>query len=169
MIATDTQIARPKWYRRAGCLIPLSIILFPTLFVGYGFLEIWIETHRPTHYERGKDFPLDDLPNSGSDVRFSPHMPFSPEGRTYEFKCTESDYREWARKARLKHPKLSEVRVVESDLFSSNRLPTVARDGTVTEESVADYLISDWKYSDQGLYFAYDRKGGRAIRWSHSR
>jgi hypothetical protein len=168
-MATDTQIVGPKWYRRAGCLIPLAVVLSPVLFMGYGFLEIWIETNRPTYYESGKDFPLDDLPASANDVRFSPHQPFCAEGRTYEFKCTVSDYREWVRKARLKHPELSEVRVEGSDFLHRSRLPVVARDGTVSEEIVDDYLISDWRYTDQGLYFAYDLKGGRAVKWSHSR
>jgi hypothetical protein len=169
MSETDSTIKQSKWYRRTGCLIPLLIVLSPFLLIGYGVLEVWIEKNRPTYYERGSDFPLDDLPASAHDVRFCPSMPFAPSGRTYEFKCTESDYREWARKARLKHPELSEVRVVESDFLSSERLPAVARDGTVSEESVTDYLISDWIYTDQGLYFAYDRNGGRAIKWSHSR
>ena len=163
---TDTPIMRPKWYRRAGCLVPLVIVLSPFLLIGYGVLEVWIEKNRPTYYERGSDFPLDDLPASAHDVRFSPSMPFAPSGRTYEFKCTESDYREWARKARLKHPELSELRVVDGNYHF---LPMVARDGSVSEERVEDLLISDWTYTDQGLYFAYDRKGGRAIRWSHSR
>lgn len=132
-------------------------------------VEVWFEKNRPTYYERGSDFPLDDLPVSAHDVRFSPRMPFAPNGRTYEFKCTESDYREWVRKARLKHPELSEVRIEVRDLFSLRRLPVVARDGTVSEDAVADFLISDWTYTDQGLYYAYDRKGGRAIKWSHSR
>lgn len=64
----------------------------------------------------------------------------------------------------MKHPELSEIRVEDS-----NYLPTVARDGTVSEERVDDFLISDWRFTDQGLYYAYDKKGGRAIRWSHSR
>jgi endogenous inhibitor of DNA gyrase (YacG/DUF329 family) len=169
MMAMDTKIDQPKWYRRPGRLILLGVVLSPFLFIGYGFLEIWIETNRPTYYEFGRDFPLDDLPASAKDVRFSPHQPFCAEGRTYEFKCTEMDYREWARKARLKHPELSEVRVEESEFLRSNRLPTVSKDGVVSEEIVGDYLISDWRYTDQGLYFAYDLKGGRAVKWSHSR
>ena len=164
-----TTIKQPKWYRRAGCLIPLLIVLSPFLLIGYGILEVWIEKNRPTYYERGQDFPLDDLPASAHDVRFCPSMPFAPSGRTYEFKCTESDFREWASKARLKHPELSEVRVERSEFLSENRLPVVSRDGIVSEETVGDYLISDWRYTDQGLYFAYDLKSGRAIKWSHSR
>jgi hypothetical protein len=166
MPESTTTIKQPKWYRRAGCLIPLLIVLSPFVLIGYGILEVWIERNRPTYYERGNDFPLDDLPASARDVRFCPSMPFAPSGRTYEFKCTESDYREWVRKARLKLPELSEVRVGNS---GSHFLPVVSRDGSVSEEIVDDFLISDWTYTDQGLYYAYDLKGGRAIRWSHSR
>jgi hypothetical protein len=162
----NTTIKQPKWYRRAGCLIPLLIALSPFFLIGYGILEVWIEKNRPTYYERGSDFPLDDLPASARDVLFSPSMPFAPSGRTYEFKCTESDYREWARKARLKHTELSEVRVGNR---GSHFLPVVSRDGSVSHEIVDDFLISDWTYTDQGLYYAFDLKGGRAIRWSHSR
>lgn len=157
---------RPKWYRRVGCLILLLIGISPFLLIGFTLLQVQIEKNRPTYYPRGSDFPLDDLPASAYDVRFCPSMPFDPSGRTYEFKCTENDYLEWARKAKIKHPEISEVRAVKSDI---HRLPVVSRKGIVSEEKVSDYLISDWTYTDQGLYFAYDRKGGRAIRWSHSR
>ncbi len=165
MSETTTTIKQPKWYRRASCLIPLLIVLSPFLLIGLTLLEVWIEKSRPTFYELGSEFPLDELPGSARDVRFSPSMPFAPMGRTYEFKCTETDYREWARKARLKYPEISEVRE-EKHYY---RVPTVAKDGAVTESIVMDLLIADWTYTDQGLYFAYDRKEGRAIHWSHSR
>ena len=164
---TDTQTNRKKWYRRPGCLIPFLIALLPILFVGYGFLEVWIEKNRPTYYEQGSDFSLDDLPASARDVRFSPHLPFSPSGRKYEFKCTEGDYREWVKKTKVKHPELSDIRL--GDPYMDGSLPTVSREGTVDEVEIEEFLISSWRYTDQGFYLAYDIKGGRAIRWSHSR
>jgi hypothetical protein len=98
-------IIRPRWYRRPGCLI----VLLPVILIAYGIFHDWYEANRPTYYEEAKDFPVDDLPTSARDIRYSPKMPLGPGRRSYEFLCSESDFREWARKWRVTEPKLGPV------------------------------------------------------------
>ncbi|MGJ8657775.1 MAG: hypothetical protein ACSHX6_15110 [Akkermansiaceae bacterium] len=146
---------------RKGCLTPLILIL---AFIGYGFLEIWIESNRATYYAKGEDFSIDDLPPSAHDVKYVSTAPFSPLGRAYEFKCSEQDYKTWVDQTLKDNPKLSNVRQ-EKDRI----VPFISREGEFKRQIITDILISDWTLEDQGIYLVYDKKASRAIRWSHSR
>jgi hypothetical protein len=156
-----------KWSERSGCLILFVVAALPVLFIFYAIFDDWYEANRPTYYEQAEYFPVDDLPSSAKDIRFNPSYPFSAVGRTYEFKCTEQDYRDWVRRKKHKTPKLSEIRL--GDPLSELEIASIARDGTVTWNKVGNYLISDWRFEDQGYYLVYDLEAGRAVKWSHSR
>ena len=156
-----------RWYRRPGCLIRLLFALLPVLFIAFAIIHDWYEANRPTYYERAADFPVDDLPSSAKNIRYCPHTPFSPLGRSYQFECSEQDYREWVRKTRITRPELSDIRA--GDPLPEPDIPVIAKHGTVTWSKVENYLISDWRFEDQGLYLVYDIEGGRAVRWAHSR
>lgn len=165
--ASPENTQRKAWFAKPGCIISLVVGFALAVLVGHDIVVGYIERNRPTHYEFGSDFPLDELPPSARDVRFMYHKAFSPWGRAYEFRCTESDFRDWVTRARSKHPELSEIR--EGDRFVDTALPIINRDGTYDEVQADDILISDWRFEDQGLYFAFDRATGRAVTWSHSR
>jgi hypothetical protein len=148
-------------------VIGVIIASLPLLFIAYAIIHDWYEANRPTYYATAADFPVDDLPASAKDIRYCPHTPFSPLGRTYDFECTEQDYREWVRRTRLKRPELSEISL--GDPLRESDFPSVAKDGTVTWIEVERFLISDWRFEDQGSYLLYNLDAGRAIKWSHSR
>lgn len=153
-----------KWYRRWGCLIPLLVVSLPICAIGFALVQGLIESNRPTYYKNGADFPLDDLPESAHDVRLAPSVSFSPIGRAYEFKCSEDDYRSWVEKTRKGQTKLSEIRVEDRGLH-----PSISQEGVLELEVVGDFLVSDWRFEDQGFYLIYDKKASRAVRWAHSR
>jgi hypothetical protein len=156
--------AKRRWYKRPLLIIILVVIALPIALIGYTVVSIAIEARRPTYYPKGSDFPLDELPPSAYDVRFAPTAPFAPLGRAYEFRCKEQEYRDWVHRVRLDYPKLGEIRTVES-----GRHPTIDTAGKVELQSLYNFLISEWRFEDQGLHLVYDRASGRAIRWSHSR
>ena len=145
------------------CVILVPILLFVFL-ISLAYLQNQKEASRPTYYETAHDFPLDELPDSAHDIRFIPAVAFSAWGRSYEFKCTESDFIEWVEEKRISHPKLSPVRRESDEVH-----PSISKEGIATMDRVEELLISDWNFEDEGLYFVYDLDQGRAIRWSHSR
>ena len=152
------------WGWKRTCITLLLVFLMPIGFVGYIFLQAQIEQNHPTYYEKGSDFHLDDLPCTAHDVRFMPAGGLGPWGRAYEFQCSETDYRSWVAQKRRQHPELCQIREEARD-----HLPAITKDGRVEFKLVEDFLISDWRFEDQGYYLVYDRKDGRAITWSHSR
>lgn len=145
-------------------MIPLCVISIPACLIVCLFVEQWIESNRPTYYEHGADFPLDDLPASAHDVRFVQQTSFSPIGCAYEFKCSEEDYRGWVQNTRRTHPKLSNIR-----LEDWGQHPSISTEGILELEVVKDFLVSDWRFEDQGFYLIFDKKTSRAVRWEHSR
>ena len=145
-------------------MVTLSIFFVLVIIVGHDIVVGTIEENRPTYYENGADFPLDDLPPSARNVHFRKHLPFDPWGRSYEFDCTENDFLTWASKKREEHPELSPIR---TELTYG--MPVILKNATVDSIVAREVLISDWTYTDQGLYVVYDRDRGRAITWSHSR
>ena len=145
-------------------MVPLSIIIVLVIIVGHDIVVSTIEEKRPTYYMNGADFTLDDLPHSARNVHFLNHVSFGAWGRAYEFDCTEKDFMMWASKKREEHPELSPIR---TEL--RYEMPVILKDATVNSIVAREVLISDWRYTDQGLYVVYDRDRGRAITWSHSR
>jgi hypothetical protein len=152
------------WYKRKRNLIPLGIFLAPFCLILIGILGSWYEASRPSYYERGSEFPLDDLPDSAKDIYFRPRIAFDPWGRTYEFTCTEEEFRSWVDRKRIENPKLSEIRK-ESNFYC----PIISREGSIEMESIDEVLVSDWRFEDQGSFCIYDLSRKRALRWSHSR
>ena len=156
--------AKRGWYKRPMVIIILGIVAMPVLLVAFAISSVVFESKRPTYYENGSDFPLDKLPPSAHDVRFSPEVPFSPLGRTYEFRRTEADFRDWVERSRHRFPKLSVVQTQDQAFHA-----TIDRSGNVELELLRNFLVSKWTLGDQGFYLVYDPATGRAIRWSHSR
>jgi hypothetical protein len=154
-----------RWsYKRPLVLIPLVVAALSVLLVAFAIFSTVIESNRPTYYERGSDFPLDELPPSAHDVRFAPTAAFAPMGTAYEFRCTEAEYLDWVERTRREYPELSEVRTQDSGQHVA-----IDRSGKAQIVRLRDFLISEWRFEDQGFYLVYDPAAGRAIRWSHSR
>jgi len=147
-----------KWYQRIGCLIPIILIL---LLISFILIGGWMTSNRATYYASGEDFRIDDLPPTAHDVRLEQQTFTAP---AYEFKCSETDYRNWVSSTRKKHPKLSIIRDEEIGYCV-----TISRAGVLDNQKLSNILISDWTFEDQGFYLVYDKKTTRAIRWSHSR
>lgn len=145
-------------------MIPLLIGFLLLILIGHDIIVGRIESNRPTYYESGDSFPLDNLPPSAREVHFRNTAAFDAWGRSYEFECTEQDFRDWVAKARNAYPKLSPIR-----REASYALPVILKDGSIDSKLARDVLISDWTYTDLGQYYVYDPSRGRAITWSHSR
>ena len=58
----------------------MGLGLFLLAIVGHDLVVGYIERNRPTHYELGSQFPLDELPPSARDVRYMHHREFAPWG-----------------------------------------------------------------------------------------
>ena len=153
-----------RWYKRPLFIAPLILIGIPVALVTIIATMTTIELNRPRWYENGSDFPLDRLPPSAHDVRFVPSYPFSPVGRSYEFRCTEEDYRQWVEQTRRKLPNLSDIRTEENGIYFS-----IGRSGAEQQVLLYNVLISDWREDDQSIYLVYNPETGTALRRSSSR
>lgn len=153
-----------RWYQRPWIVVSLATTALLVALIVSVIVSTVIESNRPTFYEKGSDFRLDKLPPSAHDVRFAPVSPFSSLGLTYEFRCTEADYRDWVARIRQKNPDLGEIHIQDF-----GQQPTIDKSGVIELVPLRDYLISEWRFEDRGIHLVYDPATGRAIRWSHSR
>ena len=160
----DVPIPKRAWYRRKGCLLGVIALIAPFAFVGFLILAAWFESSGPTYYERGSEFPFDKLPASAHDVRLVRSSPFASTGRVYEFTCTEEDFRSWVDATRIENPELGDIKKVEY-----GTRPFITSNGELEIKPISEFLISEWTFEDQGLHLIYEKKVGRALRWSHSR
>ncbi len=162
-------VVRVPWYRERHWVIFIPVALVPTFLAVYfifGYLKIRKEERsRPTFYAARQEFPYEKLPFDAFDIHYvSPGPVFAPIGLAYECKCTEAGYREWVAMMQVKYPEIGDIRE-EKDGVSF----TISARGEMKQVRIGRYLISEWKFEDQGLHLEYNLKTGRAFRWSHSR
>lgn len=146
------------WLKRVS-LIPVAFVIFWVLFG-----SVVVECFGPKYFVHGRDFPYDALPANSTDVRLFPLIPFCPVGRTYEFKCSEEEFLEWASGWREKIPKLGEIQIKDRGFYDR-----ITSDGGVKVSEMGEHAVTGWTFEDRGIYFVYDRTNGRALRTSHSR